>query len=170
MQRVAGKNRYPIDVVKIPMAVPLTTAFKQNIERIRRERLPERAGLCAAASTEDGNKAMKHTELRAAVLDALEKRNTGATFLMVAPLFLMRRIFRQLPFISLALNTRAKSWTAIPGRRSWCWKILPACSGAGIQAGCVDGVPDLSGRRDIPALSDLITSMVASGYDYLARL
>ncbi|EFP0229051.1 phage tail protein, partial [Escherichia coli] len=36
MQRVAGKNRYPIDVVKIPMAVPLTTAFKQNIERIRR--------------------------------------------------------------------------------------------------------------------------------------
>ncbi|WP_428829984.1 phage tail protein [Escherichia coli] len=23
-----GKNRYPIDVVKIPMAVPLTTAFK----------------------------------------------------------------------------------------------------------------------------------------------
>ncbi|MCW3235036.1 phage tail protein [Escherichia coli] len=25
MQRVAGKNRYPIDVVKIPMAVPLTT-------------------------------------------------------------------------------------------------------------------------------------------------
>ncbi len=23
MQRVAGKNRYPIDVVKIPMAVPL---------------------------------------------------------------------------------------------------------------------------------------------------
>ncbi|MCU7306935.1 phage tail protein, partial [Escherichia albertii] len=41
MQRVAGKNRYPIDVVKIPMAVPLTTAFKQNIEQIRRERLPK---------------------------------------------------------------------------------------------------------------------------------
>ncbi|MCZ8989396.1 phage tail protein, partial [Escherichia albertii] len=33
--------RYPIDVVKIPMAVPLTTAFKQNIEQIRRERLPK---------------------------------------------------------------------------------------------------------------------------------
>ncbi|HAY4382590.1 TPA: phage tail protein [Escherichia coli] len=44
MQRVAGKNRYPIDVVKIPMAVPLTTAFKQNIERIRRERLPKKLG------------------------------------------------------------------------------------------------------------------------------
>ncbi|ENZ3327032.1 phage tail protein [Salmonella enterica] len=41
MQRVDGKNRYPIDVVKIPMAVPLTAAFKQNIERIRRERLPK---------------------------------------------------------------------------------------------------------------------------------
>ncbi|MBF5159519.1 phage tail protein, partial [Escherichia coli] len=44
MQRVAGKNRYPIDVVKIPMAVPLTTAFKQNIERIRRECLPKELG------------------------------------------------------------------------------------------------------------------------------
>lgn len=44
MQRVAGKNRYPIDVVKIPMAEPLTTAFKQNIERIRRERLPKELG------------------------------------------------------------------------------------------------------------------------------
>ncbi len=30
---------------------------------------------------------MKHTELRAAVLDALEKHDTGATLLMVAPLF-----------------------------------------------------------------------------------
>ncbi|MBJ9144247.1 phage tail protein [Citrobacter braakii] len=44
MQRVAGKNRYPIDVVKIPMAVPLTTAFKQNIARIRHERLPKELG------------------------------------------------------------------------------------------------------------------------------
>lgn len=30
---------------------------------------------------------MKHTELRAAVLDALEKYDTGRRFLMVAPLF-----------------------------------------------------------------------------------
>ena len=30
--------------MKIPMAVPLTTAFKQNIERIRRERLPKELG------------------------------------------------------------------------------------------------------------------------------
>ena len=41
---VGRENRYPIDVVKIPMAVPLTTAFKQNIERIRRERLPKELG------------------------------------------------------------------------------------------------------------------------------
>ena len=45
MRRIDGKNRYPIDVVKIPMAVPLTTAFKQNIERIRRERLPIEQGI-----------------------------------------------------------------------------------------------------------------------------
>ena len=44
MRRIDGKNRYPIDVVKIPMAVPLTTAFKQNIERILRERLPKELG------------------------------------------------------------------------------------------------------------------------------
>ena len=44
MRRIDGKNRYPIDVVKIPMAVPLTTAFKQHIERIRRERLPKELG------------------------------------------------------------------------------------------------------------------------------
>lgn len=30
----------------------------------------------------------------------------------------------------------------------------------------MDGVPDLSGDERYPALSDLITSMVASGYDY----
>lgn len=41
MQRVAGKNRYSTDVVKIPMAVPLTVAFKQNTERMRHERLPK---------------------------------------------------------------------------------------------------------------------------------
>ncbi|EHI1061702.1 phage tail protein, partial [Escherichia coli] len=33
MQRVAGKNRYPIDVVKIPMAAPLKQAFDENIDR-----------------------------------------------------------------------------------------------------------------------------------------
>ncbi len=40
MQR-KGKARYSIDVVKIPMATPLTTAFNENMERIRRERLPK---------------------------------------------------------------------------------------------------------------------------------
>ncbi|STI85452.1 phage minor tail protein [Escherichia coli] len=30
----------PIDVVKIPMAAPLKQAFDENVDRIRRERLP----------------------------------------------------------------------------------------------------------------------------------
>ncbi|MDC8791960.1 phage tail protein [Escherichia coli] len=36
-------NRYrlPIDVVKIPMAAPLKQAFDENVDRIRRERLPK---------------------------------------------------------------------------------------------------------------------------------
>lgn len=108
---------------------------------------------------------MKHTELRAAVLDALENMTPGRRFLMVAPLFLMRRIFRQLPFISPALNTRAKSWTAIRQAELHIEVFLPA------------QVPDseldswMESRiypvmSDVPALSDLITSMVASGYDY----
>ncbi|MFN2901411.1 phage tail protein, partial [Escherichia coli] len=36
--------RYPTVVVNIPMAVPLIPALKQNIERIRRERLPTELG------------------------------------------------------------------------------------------------------------------------------
>ncbi|RIE81399.1 phage tail protein, partial [Shigella dysenteriae] len=28
---MAGKNRYPIDVVKIPMAAPLKQAFDENV-------------------------------------------------------------------------------------------------------------------------------------------
>ncbi len=43
-QRVAGKKRYPIDVVKIPMAAPLKQAFDENVDRIRRERLPGELG------------------------------------------------------------------------------------------------------------------------------
>lgn len=118
MQRVAGKNRYPIDVVKIPMAVPLTTAFKQNIERIRRERLPKELGYALQHQ-------LRMVIKRRNILNSVQpywmhwrSMTPGRRFLMVAPLFLMRRIFRQLPFISPALNTRAKSWTAIPGRRS----------------------------------------------------
>ena len=41
MRRIDGKNRYPIDVVKIPMAAPLKQAFDENVDRIRRERLPK---------------------------------------------------------------------------------------------------------------------------------
>ncbi|EEV6210063.1 phage tail protein [Escherichia coli] len=35
------RNRLPIQVVKIPMAAPLKQAFDENINRIRRERLPK---------------------------------------------------------------------------------------------------------------------------------
>ena len=71
-----------------------------------------------------------------------------------------------MPFISPALNTRAKSWTAIPRQAELHIEVfLPA------------QVPDseldswMESRiypvmSDIPALSDLITSMVASGCDY----
>ena len=39
-----GKTVIPIDVVKIPMAAPLKQAFDENVNRIRRERLPKELG------------------------------------------------------------------------------------------------------------------------------
>ena len=65
---------------------------------------------------------MKHTELRAAVLDALEKYDTGATLFDGRP-----AVFDEADFpVELTLNwhqegtykMKAKSWTARPGRRS----------------------------------------------------
>ncbi|HBB6657650.1 TPA: phage tail protein [Salmonella enterica] len=41
MQRVDGKNRYPIDVVKIPTAGPLEVTFAREQKRMYREKLPE---------------------------------------------------------------------------------------------------------------------------------
>ena len=100
---------------------------------------------------------MKHTELRAAVLDALEKHDTGATF------------FDGRPAVSVYLTGAeytgeeldSDTWQAelhievflpaqVPDSELDAWmesRIYPVMS-------------------DIPALSDLITSMVASGYDY----
>ncbi|GBF60028.1 major capsid protein [Trichophyton mentagrophytes] len=136
MQRVAGKNRYPIDVVKIPMAVPLTTAFKQNIERIR------------------------------PVLDALEKHDTGATFFDGRP-----AVFDEADFPAVAVYLTGAEYTG-EELDSDTWQaelhievFLPAqVPDSELDAWMESRIyPVMS---DIPALSDLITSMVASGYDY----
>ncbi|MFS3227824.1 phage tail terminator protein [Escherichia coli] len=122
--------------------------------------------ICAAASTENGNKAMKHTELRAAVLDALEKHDTGATLFDGRP-----AVFDEEDFPAIAVYLTGAEYTG-EELDSDTWQaelhievFLPA------------QVPDseldswMESRiypvmSDIPALSDLITSMVASGYDY----
>lgn len=44
MRRIAGKSRYPIDVVKIPMAEPLTTAFEREKKRMLEEEMPKQLG------------------------------------------------------------------------------------------------------------------------------
>lgn len=41
MKRVVGKSRYPIDVVKIPLAKPLTVAFEQEKARMLEEEMPK---------------------------------------------------------------------------------------------------------------------------------
>ncbi len=48
---------------------------------------------------------MKHTELRAAVLDALEKHDTGATLLMVA------RCFDEADFPAIAVYLTGAEYT-----------------------------------------------------------
>jgi len=44
MKRIAGKSRYPIDVVKIPMAEPLTEAFEREKKRMLEEEMPKQLG------------------------------------------------------------------------------------------------------------------------------
>ncbi|MWJ92483.1 phage tail terminator protein [Escherichia coli] len=85
---------------------------------------------------------MKHTELRAAVLDALEKHDTGATLFDGRP-----AVFDEADFPAIAVYLTDAEYT---GEELDSWmesRIYPVMS-------------------DVPALSDLITSMVASGYDY----
>lgn len=44
MKRVAGKSRYPIDVVKIPLAAPLTQAFIEQRDRMLEVEMPKQLG------------------------------------------------------------------------------------------------------------------------------
>ncbi len=58
------------------MAAPLKQAFDENVDRIRRERLPGELAY-ALKQLKDRYKTMKHTDIRAAVLDALEQTKHG---------------------------------------------------------------------------------------------
>ncbi|HBK0923877.1 TPA: phage tail protein, partial [Escherichia coli] len=44
MRRIDGKNRYPIDVVKIPLSGPLTQAFEDARDRIIAAEMPKQLG------------------------------------------------------------------------------------------------------------------------------
>ncbi|EHJ9100269.1 phage tail protein [Salmonella enterica subsp. enterica serovar Panama] len=44
MRRVNGKNRYPIDVVKIPLSGPLTQAFESATQSLIDEEIPKQLG------------------------------------------------------------------------------------------------------------------------------
>ncbi|EEW1566565.1 phage tail protein, partial [Escherichia coli] len=44
MRRIDGKNRYPIDVVKIPLSRPLTQAFEDARDRIIAAEMPKQLG------------------------------------------------------------------------------------------------------------------------------
>ncbi|ENP4453681.1 phage tail protein, partial [Escherichia coli] len=44
MRRIDGKNRYPIDVVKIPLSGPLTQAFENARRDIIGNEMPKQLG------------------------------------------------------------------------------------------------------------------------------
>lgn len=44
MRRIDGKNRYPIDVVKVPLSGPLTQAFEDARDRIIAAEMPKQLG------------------------------------------------------------------------------------------------------------------------------
>ena len=44
MKRIAGKSRYPIDVVKVPLAGPLTQAFIEQRDRMLDVEMPKQLG------------------------------------------------------------------------------------------------------------------------------
>lgn len=44
MKRIAGKSRYPIDVVKIPLASQLTAAFEEEETRMLKVEMPKQLG------------------------------------------------------------------------------------------------------------------------------
>ncbi|EFA9091219.1 Ail/Lom family outer membrane beta-barrel protein [Escherichia coli] len=108
---------------------------------------------------------MKHTELRAAVLDALEKHDTGATFFDGRP-----AVFDEADFPAVAVYLTGAEYTG-EELDSDTWQaelhievFLPAqVPDSELDAWMESRIyPVMS---DIPALSDLITSMVASSDD-----
>ncbi|MFO6484701.1 phage minor tail U family protein [Escherichia coli] len=108
---------------------------------------------------------MKHSELRAAVLDALEKHDTGATFFDGRP-----AVFDEADFPAVAVYLTGAEYTG-EELDSDTWQaelhievFLPAQYR--IQSWMRGSFRIYPVMSDIPALSELITSMVASGYDY----
>lgn len=61
---------------------------------------------------------MKHTELRAAVLDALEKHDTGATLFDGRPAVFDEEDFPAVAVYLTGAEYTGEELTAIPGRRS----------------------------------------------------
>ena len=61
---------------------------------------------------------MKHTGIRAAVLDALEKHNTGATFFDGRPAVFDEADFPAVAVYLTGAEYTGEELTAIPGRRS----------------------------------------------------
>lgn len=173
LSRIAGEIASILDGIPLSVQRRFPELENRHVDFLKRDiikAMNKAAALdeliCAAASTENGNKAMKHTELRAAVLDALEKHDTGATLFDGRP-----AVFDEEDFPAIAVYLTGAEYTG-EELDSDTWQaelhievFLPA------------QVPDseldswMESRiypvmSDIPALSDLITSMVASGYDY----
>ncbi len=173
LSRIAGEIASILDGIPLSVQRRFPELENRHVDFLKRDiikAMNKAAALdeliCAAASTENGNKAMKHTELRAAVLDALEKHDTGATLFDGRP-----AVFDEADFPAIAVYLTGAEYTG-EELDSDTWQaelhievFLPAqVPDSELDAWMESRIyPVMS---DIPALSDLITSMVASGYDY----
>ena len=168
MRRIDGKNRYPIDVVKVPLSGPLTQAFEDARDRIIAAEMPKQPGVCTETTTEVMADPMnRHTQIRQAVLARLrEQCGDSATFFDGLPAFIDAQ---ELPAVAVWLSD-AQYTGKMTDEDDWQAVLHIAVF---IRAQAPDSELDMwmestifPALNDIPALSGLIDTLIPLGFNY----
>ncbi len=168
MRRIDGKNRYPIDVVKIPLSGSLTQAFEDARDHIIAAEMPKQLGVCTKTTTEVMADPMnRHTQIRQAVLARLrEQCGDSATFFDGLPAFIDAQ---ELPAVAVWLSD-AQYTGKMTDEDDWQAVLHIAVF---IRAQAPDSELDMwmestifPALNDIPALSGLIDTLIPLGFNY----